>query len=256
MITFKERPFEPNLPVIRRLTDEISRADVSNLILVHGGGSFGHPIAEQHSLKAGYKHKSQLIGFSRAHQAMNELNTLVVDSLINNDIPAVVVPPSSCIVTERGRIQSLETEPLLRMLGAGFTPVLYGDVVLDSKTGFTILSGDQLVASLAIRLGAERIIFGVDVNGLFTDNPKTHPSAHLLKEISLPEMKNIVNKIGGSTETDVTGGMFGKISEIIKVLECGIQTLIVNAKKPERVYKALRGEKVVGTILKKGASFG
>jgi isopentenyl phosphate kinase len=187
---------------------------------------------------------------------MNALNKLVVDSLINNNIPAVEVQPSSCIVTENGRIQSLEARPLIKMLGAGFTPVLYGDVVLDFETGFTILSGDQLVTSLAIRLGAERIIFGVDVNGLFTEDPKTNPSARLLKEISLKKMKNLVNRIGGSTETDVTGGMFGKMFEVIKVLESGIQTLIVNAKKPERVYKALRGEKVVGTVLQKGESLG
>ena len=256
MITFKERVFDPNLPAIRRLTNEISRANVSNLVLIHGGGSFGHPLAEQYSLKAGYKDKSQLIGFSRAHQTMNELNKLVVDSLINNNIPAVAVQPSSCIVTENGRIHSLEVRPLIKMLGMGFTPVLYGDVVLDFETGFTILSGDQLVTSLAITLGAERIIFGVDVNGLFTDDPKTDPSARLLKEISLKKMKTLVNRIGGSTETDVTGGMFGKMFEIIKVLESGIQTLIVNAKKPERIYKALRGEKVVGTVLRRGESLG
>ena len=41
------------------------------------------------------------------------------------------------------------------MMKMGFTPVLYGDAVLDEKLGFTVLSGDQIVSYLAIELNAE-----------------------------------------------------------------------------------------------------
>ena len=48
-----------------------------------------------------------------------------------------------------------------------FTPVLYGDAVLDDKLGFTVLSGDQLVAYLAIKYKASKIVIGADTDGLF-----------------------------------------------------------------------------------------
>jgi isopentenyl phosphate kinase len=114
------------------------------------------------------------------------------------------------------------------------------------------LSGDQLVSSLAIKLDADRIIIGVDVDGLYTADPKTDSSARLIRQATLRELKNLEHKIEGSKVTDVTGGMLGKMFELTPAIEHGIQTIIVNATKPNRVYKALKGEKVVGTIIEKG----
>ncbi|MFQ5999721.1 MAG: isopentenyl phosphate kinase [Candidatus Bathyarchaeia archaeon] len=251
-VTRKEKPLTPNLHAIKRLAKEISQANVSPLVLVHGGGSFGHPIAEQYGIKDGYKDSSQIMGFSKTHQAMTKLNKLIVYSLINHNIPVVEVPPSSCVVTKSGRIQSMEEKPLMKMLEIGFVPVLYGDAVLDSETGFAILSGDQLISSLAIRLDADRIIIGVDVNGLYTADPKIDPSARLIQHITLEELKSLQHKIEGSKVTDVTGGMLGKMLELTPAVEQGIRVIIVNATKPNRVYKALKGEKVVGTVIEKG----
>jgi len=141
---------------------------------------------------------------------------------------------------------------LIKMLEMGFVPVLYGDAVLDSETGFAILSGDQLVSSLAIRLNADRIIIGADVNGLYTADPKVDPSARLIQRITLKELKTLQDKIEGSKATDVTGGMLGKMLELMPAVKRGIRTMIVNATKPNVVYKALKNEKVVGTIIEKG----
>jgi len=256
VITNKEKPLTPSLPAIERLTREISRANVSPLVLVHGGGSFGHPVAEQYKIKEGYRDPSQIMGFAKTHQAMTKLNNLIVNSLIRHNIPAVGVQPSSCVVTKSGRIQSMEEKPLIKMLEMGFMPVLYGDAVLDSETGFAILSGDQLVSSLAIRLNADRIIIGVDVDGIYTADPKIDPSARLIQRITLKELKNLQHKIEGSKATDVTGGMLGKTLELVPTVERGIRTMIVNATKPNVVYRALKNEKVVGTIIEKGETIG
>ena len=131
-------------------------------------------------------------------------------------------------------------------------PVLYGDAVLDSEKGFAILSGDQLVSSLAITLDADRIIMGVDEDGLYTADPKTDPSAHLIDRITVEELKSLKHKIEGSKVTDVTGGMLGKMLELTPAVEHNIQTIMINATQPLRVYKALKGEKVRGTIIEKG----
>ena len=52
------------------------------------------------------------------------------------------------------------------LMKMGITPVLYGDAVLDQKLGFTVLSGDQLVAYMATKFGASKIVIGVDTDGL------------------------------------------------------------------------------------------
>jgi isopentenyl phosphate kinase len=252
VITNKRKPSTPNLRAIERLANEISQANISSLILVHGGGSFGHPVAERYNLAEGYRDPSQIMGFSETHRAMTELNSLVMKALINHNIPAVEVQPSSCVITKGGRIFNMELIPVKEMLKMGFVPVLYGDAVLDSEKGFAILSGDQLVASLAIKLDAKRIIMGVDEDGLYTADPKTDPSAHLIDRITLEELKSLKHTIEGSKATDVTGGMLGKIIELTPAIEHKIQTLIVNATQPQRFYKALKGEKVIGTIIEKG----
>jgi isopentenyl phosphate kinase len=252
VITNKKKPMTPNLRAIERLANEISRAKVSSLILVHGGGSFGHPVAERYGITEGFRDPSQISGFSEIHRAMTELNDLVMKALISYNIPAVEVQPSSCVVTKAGRIFNMELRPLKKMLKMGFVPVLYGDAVLDSEKGFAILSGDQLVSYLAIKLGADRIVMGVDEDGLYTADPKTDSSAHLIERITLEELKNLKHIIEGAKATDVTGGMLGKMLELIHAIEHKIKTLIINATKPQRVYKALKGEKVRGTIIKKG----
>ena len=240
------------MKTIERLSREISEAKVSHLILIHGGGSFGHPLAKQYALKEGYKEKSQLLGFSKTRQAMVTLNKLVVDALIRQNVAAVGLQPSAFVVTNSGRISYIEEQPLRKLLEIGLVPVLYGDAVFDFDLGFTILSGDQLAAFLAMQLGASRIILGMDVDGLYTSDPKSDPSARLIRHITLQELRNMQHEIEEAKVTDVTRGMLGKILELIPAVESGIPALIVNAAKPNNIYKAIKGEKVTGTTIVKG----
>jgi isopentenyl phosphate kinase len=252
VITRKEKPLTANLRAIRRLASEISSAEVAPLILVHGGGSFGHPLAKRYAIKEGYKNKaSQALGFALTHQAMVALNKLVVDALIDEKIPAVAVSPSSCIVAKSGRIATMSEGPLKKLLQMGFVPILFGDAVLDSDLGFTILSGDQLIAYLAMQFNAKRIIVGIDVDGLYTADPKTDSSAKLVSHVTLKELKNMRQQIEKTKVTDVTGGMLGKIEELMPPVERGIEVLIVNAAKPNNIYKALKSEKVTGTLIER-----
>jgi len=252
VITIKEKPLTANLKAIERLSHEISEAKVSRLILIHGGGSFGHPLARQYALKEGYKEKSQLVGFSKTRQAMGTLNKLVVDALIRQNIAAVGLQPSAFVVTNSGRISCIEEQPIRKLLEIGLIPVLYGDAVLDFVLGFTILSGDQLAAFLAMKLGASQIILGIDVDGLYTSDPKSDTSARLVRHISLRELRNMQHEIEEAKVTDVTRGMLGKILELMPAVEKSIPALIVNAARPNNIYKALKGEKVTGTTIVKG----
>jgi isopentenyl phosphate kinase len=254
VITDKSKDVTAQIHIINRLAEEIQNANAKKLVVVHGGGSFGHPIAKKYSIKEGLKKEIQKIGFSETHHLMTVLNGLFIDALILRKVPTVSIPPSSCIITQNGRIQFFNDKPLRSFLEMGFLPVLFGDTVLDTKLNFTILSGDQLVSFLAIRFQAKRIIMGVNVNGLYDFDPKVKKSAKMFKHLTLKELKKIKNKIGKTNMCDVTGGMFGKLVELLPALEHGIPVLIVNAEKPNNIYKALKGDKVKGTIIEKELS--
>jgi isopentenyl phosphate kinase len=252
VITDKTAEMTARTQEINRLAEEIEKAYVPSLVLVHGGGSFGHPVATRHAIKEGFKEPSQALGFAETHHVMTVLNGLLMDSLVWHNVPAVSITPSSCVMTENGRIKSFSDSSLEELLRMRLLPVLYGDAVLDTKLGFTILSGDQLVTYIATKFNAERIIIGVDVDGLYEADPKTDNSAKMFEHLTLEELSKFQKSFRGSKSCDVTGGMFGKICELAPAVEKGIPATILNATKPDYVYKALKREKVQGTVIEKG----
>jgi isopentenyl phosphate kinase len=251
-ITDKTQEATPRTEIINRLAEEIKRADLDNLIIVHGGGSFGHPTAQKYGIKEGYKEDpTQKLGFAETHHMMTVLNGLVMDSLIWHEIPAVSIAPSCCFITENGKVKFFDETVLKSMTKMILTPVMYGDAVLDEKLGFTVLSGDQLVAYFALKYNASKIVIGVDTDGLFDSDPKTNPNAKPYKHLTLAELKQIQPQLGKASGTDVTGGMAGKIAELIPAIEQGIHVTITGATKGLSIYRALTDQSVLGTEIEK-----
>ncbi len=249
VITEKERALTPNISSLNRLAKEIYEAKAEQLIIVHGGGSFGHPLAKQYNIIEGFKEPSQIEGLVKTHLAMLDLNKLVVEALIKHNIAAFPIAPSSCVVSKGGRISTIYYDSLNAILNEKFVPVLFGDTIFDNEIGFTILSGDQLAVKLATQFKADKLIFGADVDGLYTKDPKTDSSAQLISRITLLELKAMLQDICGSRNVDVTRGMLGKTSELMRLTNMKIQTLIINATREGNVYKALKGESVIGTLI-------
>jgi isopentenyl phosphate kinase len=120
--------------------------------------------------------------------------------------------------------------------------VLYGDVVTDSELGFCILSGDQIISYLAETLKPEKVIFGLEVEGLYTKDPK-YGDAQLIQDISFSDLYTIS---GGETG-DVTKGMKGKLAEIGRIK--GIEVNLINLTREGTLKKAVNGE-VEGTRIR------
>jgi isopentenyl phosphate kinase len=254
VITDKTGELAAKTEDLNRIAEEIKRADTENLIIVHGGGSFGHPTAAKYGIKEGLKDPSdsaQKVGFAETHHVMTVLNGLLMDALVWHELPSLSLAPSTCVITENGRIKFFEDSILRRCLSMGITPVLYGDAVLDDKLGFTILSGDQLVAYLAVKLKARRIVIGVDTEGIYEADPKTNPEAKRYMHLTLEELKKVQAKLGKAAGTDVTGGMAGKIAELIPAVEQGIPVKLVNACRGQRILRALTEQQIEGAVIEK-----
>jgi isopentenyl phosphate kinase len=251
VITDKSKKFIVKRAVLKRLAEELEVAK-EPLIVVHGGGSFGHSVASKYGIANGYKNERQLMGFSLTHRAMEKLNAYVIDAMQNAGMPAVAVQPSVCAIVRDGRIDSMELTPVRKFLELGIIPVLYGDAVPDMKKGMSILSGDQLSVRLARELEASRVIFGADVDGVFNADPKVHTGAKLIRVVTPSNWRDIVKSIGEAGGADVTGGMAKKVEELIILAKSGIEAEIVNAAKADTLKRAILGERGLGTKIMVG----
>lgn len=240
-ITDKTQKFTPRVEVIEHVADQVSRIE-EQAILVHGGGSYGHILAKEFELHKGFKSKNQLKGVSQTRYSMTELNQLILSHLMMKGVPAVAVQPSACFVCENTRIVHSFLEPVKNLLELQCMPVLYGDVVTDSEMGFCILSGDQIISYLAEKLNPRKVIFGLDVDGLYTTDP-THKNAELIKDITFSDL----NSVPGGETGDVTRGMKGKLAEIGRIK--GIEVDLINLLKEETLVKAVADE-VEGTRIR------
>jgi len=194
-------------------------------VVVHGAGSFGHPQAERHGLKNGsYK------GALEVHKAVSELNTYVLEELTENGLKPVPIHTSS--IAFRDPETQLHLENLGQIIEEGFTPVLHGDMVLHKEKGASIISGDEIVAKIEKKYQTGKAGFCTSEKGVFNSEGEVIDEINSIEEF--PDF--------GVEGKDVTGGMRGKVKEI---LEEGIQARIFGKDKLEEF---LKGEKP-GTLV-------
>lgn len=95
---------------------------------------------------------------------------------------------------------------------------------------FFIGDNDNLSALTANLWSADLLILFSDIDGVYTDNPKTNPEAKLIEVVeSIDDLKKRI-KIG-STNSFGTGGIATKIEAAEKTTKCGIPLLLANGGK-------------------------
>jgi len=245
---FSKKP-KVNFKNLKRIAKEIALAYKSHkmsLILIHGAGSYGHLIVKKTGIDKGIKNKKQLKAFAQTQRLQNELNLIVTKYLIKENLPTIPYQASANAVMKSGRLIKMDISAIEGLLKMGMIPALFGVPAFDKTQKCSILSGDQIASYLARKLKAKRIIHGTNVDGIFTDDPNINPKAKLIPEINSKNLKRVLKLLRGSRAIDVTGGMLGKISEILK---SGVEAQIINALLPGNIIKALKGERF-GTMIR------
>lgn len=254
VITFKESKVpKVRLSAIRQLVQDAAQLVKSGkyrIVLVHGGGSFGHPIVKENDLHKGMETAQQKLAYARTNQNMLDLNEFIVKSLIDQSVPAVSFPPHSFATQRAGKFKDFSSDIIKKCLEEGLVPVLFGDAVFDDIWGCSILSGDTIISFLAKKLKAHKVVFLTDVDGVFDKNPKNNPGAKLISEINGRNLKGVLKllKTKDSSSVDVTGEMYGKVLAMSKNLK-GITMVITNGFNPQSVISAVE-EKSIGTRLR------
>ncbi|MEM3383404.1 MAG: isopentenyl phosphate kinase [Nitrososphaerales archaeon] len=237
LITYKDKPLTINLESIDVVSKALSKSD-KPLILVHGGGSFGHYFANKYGLKT-KPSKAPAEGVSKTRASMLRLNLEVLDCLNKYGIHPYSLSPYDFIKLPFKTMREL----FISLIDCGLTPVTYGDVLLEPE-GFYVLSGDKITKILSKALRPIRVIFLLSVDGIFRDlNQKNS----LIKELKPEDLTNIQIK---SMNMDVTGGMVLKLKEAIRIAQSGTDVMFINGTKEDRICKAMKGEILIGTLIR------
>ena len=243
VLTDKSRIATLRPATLRRLAAELAQAG-REVVVVHGAGSFGHIKARRHRLQEGYVDDTQLAAVSEVQRDVRALNLAVVDAFRKVGLRPVSLPPSAIARLDDGALRSLDLDVFRRYLDLGFTPVTFGDVVLDSRRWFAICSGDLLMHALAEAFHPESAIFVADVDGVYSGDPKRAKSARLLREVGSATLAAIDTD---AATDDVTGGLRGKLNRMLAVAALVERCVLVNGLKKGRLLRALRNQRVVCT---------
>jgi len=237
LVTHKDKPLSINLEALDTVSKALSKSDVPTL-LIHGGGSFGHYYAKMYGLTT-KPSRISAEGVAKTRTAMLMLNLKILNFLEKYGIKPYPLSPSNFINC------SIESQKkyFFFLLDYRLTPITYGDV-LPKKGGFYVLSGDKIARMLSETLRPKRMIFLLNVDGIFEDINK---SDSLIEELKPEALTKIKLK---SMNLDVTGGIMLKLKEAMRIAKNSIDVMFVNGRDFERVIKSLKGEYSKGTLIK------
>jgi isopentenyl phosphate kinase len=245
VLTLKERDApqinEANLRRIGREIAESYRAGNFNLVIIHGAGSYGHPIVKRTGIHEGITREDQIFSFAETQLLQNELNCEVCRLLQEFELPAIPIQPSASAVMKAKRLISLQFDLIKSMVSLSLIPVLFGVPAFDTVQKCSILSGDQIVVYLAKHLHPHTIVFASNVDGIFGKDQE------LVETISTANYAEVQDYFYNASYADVTGSMGGKIAEL-KALK-GIKSHLINGNTPELIKNILKGKKVRGTTI-------
>jgi isopentenyl phosphate kinase len=206
VITDKDAPETVDDDALGAAVDAVAAAAPEQLVLVHGGGSFGHVAAADRGLsrEAGSHDAADVWA---VHDAMRRLNDVVLRRLHDAGVAAVPVHPLSVAARGEDTGLSLPVDSTATLLAEGFVPVLHGDVVGHAGAGATVVSGDELVTRLAAGLGADRVGLCSTVSGVYDSDGSVIPR--------ISDVASVADALGDADSTDVTGGMAAKVRTLL-----------------------------------------
>ena len=128
---------------------------------------------------------------------------------------------------------------LFTLVDEGVVPVINENdsVSIDE---FTIGDNDNLSAQTAILWSADVLILFSDIDGVYTDNPKTNPQAHIIETVRDISALRTEIRIGATNDFG-TGGIETKLQAAEKAAGFGIPTILANGGKADIVTRLADG---------------
>lgn len=156
-----------------------------------------------------------------------------------NQMSGQILMTKNTLLDDLNRYNARNTfQSLLEM---GVIPIVNEN---DTVSTYEIQFGDNdtLSAIVAALIGADLLILLSDIDGLFSDDPRTNPSAKFIDEVdSLDEHFLQMGKESTGSKVG-TGGMATKLSAAKIATSAGADMVIANGKDPHVLHKIVEGE--------------
>jgi isopentenyl phosphate kinase len=233
LFTFREKEVKEAVKALRKTGRDFA--------IVHGGGSFGHPVAKRFGL-SGKDFSKPSAGVSETRLAMHNLSYLVYIQLGTAGFKPFLLNSSSFIRMDGGPISSYASM-LKELVRTGLTPLSHGDVQLFYE-GYRIVSGDHLAYLFCKALKPSRMVFIFDQPGILKS---AGDPASVVREMTVAQAEEL--RLQGAE--DATGGIAEKVRSACKIASLGVETCFVSGFDTDGLIKAVTGEKFSGTVLRR-----
>lgn len=165
-----------------------------------------------------------------------------------NQTIAQILVTKNVVTNGISRINAVNT--IQELLTMGVIPivnendVVSTDQILDGNFG----DNDTLSALVAKMIGADLLILLSDIDGLYTDDPRSNPDARFISCVEKID-DDLLSCAKGPESTFGTGGMTTKLAAAEIANGAGTDMVIANGDDPVNVIRILEG-KEVGTLFK------
>ncbi len=216
-----------HLDVVSEIANIISKFD-QKIIIVHGAGSYAHPIVKKHNIDKGIDGTEiQEKAILQTRKQLLKLNRILSEKIKKTGMECEsIIPSQTMSLDENNALKSFPKEKFDSVISNGKIAITFGDIVNIGKKNVGILSGDTLLLKLAQLYRPKRTFFVMDYPGVVKgnlegDNPEIYDKidSEYIDRISILKEEN---------RPDVTGGLVNKIQcalEISKICECWITGL-------------------------------
>lgn len=157
----------------------------------------------------------------------------------NQIFPAQILLTATDLENRISYVNILNTIHQLFNLGNAVPIVNENDTTATEEIKFG--DNDTLSARIAVRINASLLVILTDVEGLYTDNPKTSSKAELITEVK-SLTPQIFGYAHGTDDEYSVGGMITKLEAVKIAWRAGIPSVIANGYEKGIITKILKGE--------------
>jgi acetylglutamate kinase len=160
------------------------------------------------------------------------------ENLFRAEITNLVVDGEAIDLGLVGEVRSVNPRSVLAALGRGEVPVI--STVAPTTSGQLLnVNADLAAASLAVALGAEKLMVLTDVAGLYANWPELDS---LVSEISAEELRALLPKL--------ESGMIPKMQACLQAIDGGVsQAHVIDGREPHSILLEIFTEAGVGTLV-------
>ena len=139
-----------------------------------------------------------------------------------------------------GQIDRIDTTVVANLIEDGFIPVIASVGGGDDGGSFNI-NADLVAGEIASALGAEKVIFLTDVDGLYADFAD---KSSLISALTLEEAEDIIGR------GELASGMIPKVGACVKALHRGVERAhILNGTIPHALLLEIYTDEGIGTMI-------